>query len=82
MLYSLLTPQFEQDLFLESYWMVYIFGVIQAGLLLFNHDIHLGRAAVKLDAYRNGIVDAIVWSNTVISMLTVVTYSTFSAFAE
>ena len=82
MLYSLLDAEYEEAMFLESYWMVYIFGAVHTGLLVFNHDIGLGTAARKLKVNSDGFVDAIIWCNTTISILTVLTYSTFSAFAE
>eukprot|EP00354_Favella_ehrenbergii_P012331 CAMPEP_0170467154 /NCGR_PEP_ID=MMETSP0123-20130129/10832_1 /TAXON_ID=182087 /ORGANISM="Favella ehrenbergii, Strain Fehren 1" /LENGTH=127 /DNA_ID=CAMNT_0010733435 /DNA_START=177 /DNA_END=560 /DNA_ORIENTATION=- len=79
---ALYDEDFEQNLLLDSFWMVYIFGVLQVALVMFNHDIILGEAARKLRVQEDSLLGNVAWMNTTVSVLNVLVFSGFSVFAE
>ena len=80
--YSLFYPDFQQELLLESFWIIYIFGTLQVAMVMFNHDIILGEAARKLRVQTSTLVDNVTWMNTTVSTLNIFVFSGFCIFAE
>ena len=81
-LFTLFDPEFEKEMLLDSFWMVYIFGSVQVALVMFNHDIILGEAAQKLHAKTSSLLDNVTWMNSVVNVLNVLVFSGFCIFAE
>ena len=81
-LYAMLTPSLEEEILKHAFWVIYIFGTIQVGLVTFNYEIILGDAAKKFKTQASPLVGSIAWLNTALSVLTVLVHGVFATFAE
>ena len=62
--------------------MVYIFSAIQTAFIIFNQDILAGEASDKLNVDSNALVRNLTILNTIIGLLNVLGFATYSSYAD
>ena len=77
----ILSPEREQAILADRFWMVYISAALYAALILLNFDLILGEAAKQLRTESSSLVKSLTVANTVVSSLTVLSFTSYSALA-